>query len=413
MLALFAAVVLAHGAPPQTLQIIETPGSGATKLVGATFGALLSTDDACSWRWVCDASVGYGKDERPVWYLSSSGTLFAATYSGLFRSTDQGCSWSKTEATATTGASDITGDGPTLFAVSGKFGELNGAFRSTDDGATFTRLSLASATEYFSAVRLWGHRVYVSSWYFEPRAMALSVSDDSGDSFARIELTSSLPGTVQGPFTVHAIDPAASDTLYASVFDDVATPQTSHVLRSTNAGKTWVELFAAPGRVAQVTLSDDTVWVAVGHSVFRATGSGPFSALARPMFNACVARVAGRTLACGSVPFDGFAITDLTDGGTWLDWSHLVGPQRCAAGTAGALKCVSAWPVEANELGIDDAGVPACVAGPPAKPPACGCDGTGGALGLVGLFSVLFRRRAPVALESDDSHEVGQRRVHR
>lgn len=50
----------ANGRPPITNGVFMHPGEAETLFVRSTFGLLVSKDDGCSFRWICEQAIGYG-----------------------------------------------------------------------------------------------------------------------------------------------------------------------------------------------------------------------------------------------------------------------------------------------------------------------------------------------------------------
>ncbi|MDP3502901.1 MAG: hypothetical protein Q8S33_21390 [Myxococcales bacterium] len=393
---LVAGAAFAHGLAPQTLGVAPNPWTPGGLVVPTTFG-LLVTDDRCTWQWVCPDHLGLGPREQPTWFATPSGTLFAAAFSGLYVSRDRGCSFSKQSFFDGTGAADLAVGEGALFVTSSKFGVMNGLAVSTDDGQTFGWTSLRENDAFFNSVKLAPsrpQRLYVSSWFLEPRRARLSVSDDRGQTFTAIDVPVTLaPGSV---FLVHAVSTSDPDLVFASITDDSALPARSSLLRSVDGGRTFSVVLQADGRVSSVAQDGARWWVAVGDRVFTSTDGVSFAVLPSPKQRACVARVEAETLVCGRQPVeDGFGLATLGAGVTpMLTWDRISGPISCPAGSPAATACAVTWPVELAELGLPADHVAACGA-PVPEPPAkkTGCETTSGGLLLAAAGFFLQRRR--------------------
>jgi hypothetical protein len=57
---LYPAAALANGRPPLTNGVHFRPGDNHSLYVATTFGLLVSHDDGCSFRWICEQNIGYG-----------------------------------------------------------------------------------------------------------------------------------------------------------------------------------------------------------------------------------------------------------------------------------------------------------------------------------------------------------------
>src|SRR5439155_24446940 len=87
-LALAAAPAFANGRAPLTNGINFKAGDDQSIYLSTTFGLLVSHDDGCTFRWVCEQSLGYGGQWDPKYAIASDGTIFATTFEGLRVSRD-------------------------------------------------------------------------------------------------------------------------------------------------------------------------------------------------------------------------------------------------------------------------------------------------------------------------------------
>ncbi len=385
----------AHGLPPQSLSIAPSPWAPKGLVVSTTFGALV-TDDRCTWEWICPEVLGLGPREVPTWVATASGTLYAAAFSGLFVSRDRGCSFERHPTFEGRGAFAVVEAEGSIFVTTGRFGARNGLFESNDDGRTFTGANLSSDTLFFSGVRVVGDRRVVSAWYFEPRRLALFVSDDRGATFTEIDHTASLPGG--SVFTVHAVDAVTPQLVYASIVNDAVTPEQGTLLRSVDGGRTFTPVLTGAGRVSSLVQDGTGWWVALGERVFGSANGIDFSVLDSPTQRACVARVDAQTLVCGRQPGeDGFSVANVTGAvSPLLTWDRISGPRTCPSGSSTATTCAVSWPVERAELGLAVDHVATCggeVPAPIAPPPTRGCHGApGGATVVLALLFFRVRR---------------------
>src|SRR5262249_10349802 len=145
--ALVPALALGNGRAPLTNGVHFRPGDNHSLYVATTFGLLISHDDGCTFRWVCEQNLGYGGTFDPKYRIAADGPLFAPPYTGLRVSRDGGCSFPT--ATAELAASDpgriadkwidAIDIGPTgeLWVATADNGKPNNIYRSTDNGVTF------------------------------------------------------------------------------------------------------------------------------------------------------------------------------------------------------------------------------------------------------------------------------------
>jgi hypothetical protein len=393
-----AVTVFAHGAEPQAQSVVSAGDAGF--IVGTTFGAVVTSDDGQSFRWVCEEAVGLSQNERASWFVSPAGTWFAGAFSGLYVSRDRGCSFTPHASFAATGVTAVTGQGGTVYVASGRYGVINGVWRSTDDGVTFLPTPARDAATFFSSVVLAPsrpQRLYAGAWYFEPPASKLFVSDDGAVSFTAIDLTAALPAP--GPFTVLAVHPTKPDVLLAALSSN-ATPVHHWLVRSVDAGQSFEVVAELPEPATGAAFSDDgaKAWVAAGATLYESTDEGvTIAALPSPTRQACIAASAGRRWVCGAMDADGFAVASGPHAGPltpWLTWEKIIGVADCPVNSPVRTTCEPFYPVLRAELGLPPL-EPA--ASEPAKPGGCGCGNTGpsGGPGLLVSYFVAFgwRRR--------------------
>src|SRR6478752_4813182 len=94
--ALRPAAALANGRYPRADQLLVDPKDESHLVLRATFGLLLSRDAGQSWRWVCEAGLGYTGDVDPALAVFADGSVAAAYPRDLVVSRDDGCQWAST-----------------------------------------------------------------------------------------------------------------------------------------------------------------------------------------------------------------------------------------------------------------------------------------------------------------------------
>src|SRR5687767_13958439 len=125
-----------NGRAPQTIGIYPKPGEPQTVFLATTFGLLVTTDDGCTFRWMCEDNIGYAGTSEPAYAIGSDGTIFATTYDGLRVSRDGGCSFQTATADVWVDALDL---GPTgeVWIGTAETGGSNDILSSLDNGMTF------------------------------------------------------------------------------------------------------------------------------------------------------------------------------------------------------------------------------------------------------------------------------------
>lgn len=431
------AVAWANGRPPLTNGIFLRPGDDHSLYVRSTFGLLVSHDDGCSFRWVCEKAIGYGGEFDPKYAIATDGTIFATTFTGLRVSRDGGCTW----VTATSELPDQDPNriadlwidaidlapGGDLWVATAESARPNDVYRSTDNGVTFQPMGLSSPTIWWKSLEIARsdpQRIYVSGYQVAPTTRAfLQRTDDGGTGWTE----KPLPPAIQfGPtplLYVTAVDPANADHLLVTTVES-NPPRGDRVYRSTDGGDSFTEVLATTDPVRDVVFRPGgTILVATlaGGTFESAVGGGaPYARLGEPAPNGpdrvppqhgCLAQKPdGELVGCGAnwqpdYMAVGHAATPLA----WeklFRFVELAGPLACPAGTTSQVECDPQWPALSQQFGVTGppatcGGVsdgPPAPDGPPAKKPGGCCDaGDGGPGALVlgaGLAALLIRRRA-------------------
>ncbi len=168
---------------------------------------------------------------------------------GLFRSTDNGLTFSTVAATVgLTDTRSLLANGATMYC-----GTINGIFRSTDSGANWARVY--TSTGPVISLSVVGTTLYAG--VAAPTAGLLYRSTDNGTTWASAVLPQAVTNVVQ-----------AGTTLLASVIPNQNTPVGAY--RSTDNGTTW--------QAANVGLPTSFTFklLQTGTSVYAANGAGVF-----------------------------------------------------------------------------------------------------------------------------------------
>jgi hypothetical protein len=425
-LGLLAAAAPAHanGRPPFTNGIYFQPGDAHALYLRTTFGLLISHDDGCTFRWVCEQNIGYGGAFDPKYAIAPDGTIFATTFSGLRVSRDGGCSFTTATAELPAGApgriADIWIDAIDLatngevWVATAESGRPNDVYRSTDGGHTFAPVGMQSPTIWWKSVKAAAsdpRRVYISGYQvagtapdggaMPPTAHVLR-SDDAGGAWTPSPLTGVAFGTTPIVY-VSAVDPTHPDRLFLTSLA-ANPPSGDRVYRSVDAGASWTEVLATTDPVRDVVIrADGSVLVATQlGGAFRSADGATFAPLTKPPQLACLGqRGDGQLFGCGANWDPDFeALGRSPDGDAWqkvFRFVNLAGPLACPAGTVEQDTCAAQlWPMLKDQFAATG---PSCGVTPadasvdaPTKPKAGGgcCDGGGGGATAGGLALVLL-----------------------
>jgi hypothetical protein len=420
--ALLALLVLAgeasaNGRPPLTNGVFFRPGDTQSMYVRATFGLLISHDDGCSFRWVCERAIGYGGEFDPKYAVAADGTIFATTFTGL-RVTRDGCTWS----TAPVGPGEIWVDaidiGPTgdVWVATAESAASNNVYRSTDNGASFAARGMLSGSVWWKSVKVApsnGEVVYVAGYQVAPSPTArLYRSDDAGATWTERPLFGEQrdPPTMKFGSTpivlVAAVDPKDPNIVLLTSIE-ANPPKGDRLYRSTDGGVTFTQVLATTDKIRDVFYAaDGSVYVAtLGSGAYHSTNRGvAFEPLVGPPQLGCLGqRSDGALVGCGANWEPDFkAVTRTSDAADWqkvFRFVELAGPLQCAPGTTVGDLCEPMWPALKELFGATGPAMcPAAPDGPPMKKPTTGsgcCDAGGSPSGLLvgGFVALLLRRR--------------------
>ena len=416
-LALALALVLpataahANGRPPVTNGVFFQKTDPQAIYIRATFGLLVSRDNGCSFRWVCEQNIGYGGTYDPKYAVASDGTLFATTFTGLRVSRDGGCSFTTATAELPAGTPGRIADawvdaldiGPTgeIWVATADSGKPNDVFRSTDGGVTFAPRGMSSPVIWWKSLLVApsdAMRVYVSGYQMADPAPAahLFSTIDGGQTWTPAPLAGvQLAGT---PLVlVAAVHPTDPQHLYL-VSVGANGPVGDRLYRSTDSGATFAEVLATTQPITNVVLRGAMTVLAVSAAgTFRSDDGGATfgPAATAPRLGCLGSRPDGTLIGCAANwDPDFMAVGRSADALQWqkiFRFVELAGPLSCPAGTPGHDVCdQEVWPGIQAQFGATG---PACGAPPPdtVPPPGPGgcCDaGDGSPIGS-GLLVLL------------------------
>lgn len=262
--------------------------------VASTFGLLISDDDGCTMRWVCESKIGFRGTWDPKYAIAADGAIFATTYDGLRVSRDGGCSFTTATAELAPGspnriaemwidALDIAPTGQ-VWVGTAQTGHPNDVYVSDDNGVSFKPTGLASTTIFWKSIKVAptnAARVYASGYELTPPTAHVRFSKDGGRTWTASELRDVQFGIT--PISlVGAVDPTDPDVVY--LISQGAAQSGDKLYRSSDGGSRWTEVLSSTGPISGVVIADaQTVYATtlmqsgttfVGGPLYRSKAAG-------------------------------------------------------------------------------------------------------------------------------------------
>jgi uncharacterized protein (TIGR03382 family) len=413
---LVSSIAHANGRAPQTVGVYPQPGEPQTIYIATTFGLLKSTDEGCTFRWMCEQSIGYGGTWDPTYMIGSDGTIFATTFEGLRISRDGGCTFETATANLPANDPNRIADiwidaldiGPTgaIWVGTAETGHTNDVFVSMDNGMSFSSRGMLSPEIWWKSVKVAPSNpavVYISGYQVAgtPTAYIYRTSNTG------MQWTPSPLADVQFAATpvlrIKAVDPTNPDLVYM-VSEGANPPSGDRMYRSSDGGATWTEVLVTTSTIHDVVIRDaQNIIVAtqikasssiMGGPAYQSQNGGTsFSPIPDAPQLACVAKRAddGALFGCGANWDPDFkAVARSVDGGATWDkvWRfvEIAGAVQCDGGTIQRDTCdLALWDCPTCQTDLKrqfGAKGPACGAGasdPPMDPaPKKGCCDAGG-----------------------------------
>jgi hypothetical protein len=270
---LTAPSALANGRYPQSNQILFSPTGANLVVLRATFGILLSRDDATTWTWLCEDALGIppSTSEDPSLGLTAGDALIAGLYRGLEVSRDTGCDWTFLPALVNQHAVDITVRSASPHAAVALVSTQSTApadsgvvyatqlYETANDGATWSALGAPfDPTVSVTSVEVAAsdpNRLYVSGF----RASALFtpllfVSLDGGGSWSE----HALPQLSHDlGLYIAAVDPQSADLVYLRTEGAPNPSGRSRLFVTRDQGQSFQTVLSLPSAMLGFALSPD------------------------------------------------------------------------------------------------------------------------------------------------------------
>jgi uncharacterized protein (TIGR03382 family) len=397
----------ANGRPAGTSTINFEQGNPQHIAAGMTFGFLRSEDGGTTWKWMCEAAIGYGGTFDPDYAYSPTGAIFATTFNGLtvLRPPPNGdnCTFNAAEPGTTFVSADEMGpDGSVFYAAADpNDGKI---YRSNDDGATFpVSSSPGQNNDWWDSILIAPSdptRVYLTGYRFKKvcsnntctvaadcggspntcdsqKVQLLFRSDNGGTSYTALPQTG-LTASNQSTLDIVGIDHANKDIVYLHINLENGSMGDS-IYKSINAGLTWTKILTTNdpfGLVFLARSNGDLVASTQTTGSQKSTNGGTsWTPLTNPPhINCLVEDPADHSVwACThnydspGIPGDGYGIMKTTDYATWtgvLRYQDIAGVYVCPGTTVQTQQCVnsymgkpSVWCCLRDQLGITDTSV--------------------------------------------------------
>jgi hypothetical protein len=370
---LLASTAFANGRAPGTSTINFERGHENNIAVGLTFGLLISHDGGATWQWTCEDNLPYQGMYDPSYAWSSTGTLFATTFSGLRDSSDA-CVFDPTMLATPTPppfmSNVVIASNGDVYATAAD--PTDGfIYRSTDGGKTFPQTAMPGMLkDWWQSLAVAPSdptRVYLSGYRIEggtSKVFLLFKSIDSGVTFTALpvdQFTTSKNSTIE----IAGIDPTNPDLVYVrSTLENNNIGDALYV--SSNAGTTWTPILEKGDSLHAFVVRANHDIVAgtptLGAFVSHDQGMNWTTLTNAPHLNCLVESSAGELWGCtlnygsNQIPADGFGIMKTTDLATWtgvLKYQDINAPLTCDANTVQMSHCVSdLWCGVRSQLGI-------------------------------------------------------------
>jgi photosystem II stability/assembly factor-like uncharacterized protein len=390
---LLSPIALANGRFPSAQLLVTDPSNPDRLLIRATYGVLTSADRGCTWRWLCEAALGYRGTEDPMIGITADGSVIVGIFDGLVTSRDHGCNWSREGPMERRYVVDLAvhkGDATQAIAATST-GDVNGGYenrvwRTTDSARSWQELgpqlprdtvliTLDTAPSDSRHIYMTGVQFTASDGGPEVGEGLLMRSRDDGQNWDATKIPGATAGFDPYLSAVHPNDPLK---IYVRLRGpDDPSGVVNRLVYSPDGGETWQQIFEAPADMLGLALSPDGSRIVLGLGDSRTLGRtrpvtrdalGLFSAsttdhrfvLKRPGQIGCLTWSAEGIYFCADsfVPVgDGFELGLTTDEGTSskkvMHLAGVEGPLQCPTEATASQACsdTSEWTRTCQNIG--------------------------------------------------------------
>lgn len=375
---LFSGSAHANGRFPASNQLLVDPNDPDRLWLRATQGLLTSPDGGCTWQHICERAFGVEGEQDPPLSVTSTGSLIAAVFNGVYVSSDGACNWRQPEipdlkryaVDVTLEKNDLSRALILISAGREGGGNYNQVWRSVDAGGTWSKLGAdldpALRLDTIDPAPSDPNQVYLTAQYQsetgEEDVGLLLHSTDGGVTWTERPILGTDSENVAFLSAVHPQDP---NKLYVRVRGPVVARDSgryveNRLVYSADAGRSWTEILRGEADMLGFALSPDGATVLVGMGDSRALGGlRPVNREELGIYRAattnhefsrvheghvgCLTWTAQGVYVCTSEFYQKFELGLSTDEGRTLKAvMHLAGikePLQCGAGTKVATVC--------------------------------------------------------------------------
>lgn len=188
--------VSAHAPPAGTGVLLDPQGQVA--IIVTNRGLIFHDEERDAYQLMCSEALGVDSSQTPHVVITAAGSLLAATFKGLSRSDDSGCTWQPVTPFESSNIPVMVADPSNADTVylAGIDADTLGIHKTADGGASWVQLYSLGATDFLYALQVAPsdpNTLYASGENFgsTPSSFFVLHSSDGGSTWARTELPTS------------------------------------------------------------------------------------------------------------------------------------------------------------------------------------------------------------------------------
>ncbi|HCP45463.1 MAG TPA: hypothetical protein DIU15_05445 [Deltaproteobacteria bacterium] len=358
------------GALPQSLDVLRFPGDEDALSLETTFGVVVSADSQ-QWRWICHETIirdmtavlpryTQNRDGVLLAYTNLLSEALADPRESVYRSED-GCDWvaplGLTDAVVADVAFDPEDGSLAVAALANLKPESDNGLRfSNDGGASWAPALVDDDDRIFRSVLFapgGNGFVWATAARFSVLQAWVARSSDSGQTWESQPLDFPVNESTQV-----LMDIAAASADGTSVWVRVDAPNTDHILRSTDGGLNFTEVFSVEDIIHDAALDPSgTLWIITEESGLHRSDDGvTFSPVPdAPRAFGLDADQRG-LLVAANIWYEDYSMAVSEDGLSFeplmsRNYAEIQGPVECPEDSLSTQFCDPAWHMLTNQLG--------------------------------------------------------------